>query len=79
MSELWKDDELALQALRRAVAEALDRKRRLGQYAAIWRDGRVHLVGEDAPVPDAGRDGVAARSAHAGRQDPGPAGSDDKG
>jgi hypothetical protein len=31
----------ALEALRAAVAEALERKRRLGQYAVIWRDGRV--------------------------------------
>jgi hypothetical protein len=41
MSSLSTDDQLALDALRSAVAEALDRKRRLGQYAVIWRDGRV--------------------------------------
>lgn len=40
MNELSKDDELALEALRRAVAKALDRKRRLGHYAVVWRDGR---------------------------------------
>ena len=31
----------ALEALRRAVAEALERKRQLGEYAVIWRDGQV--------------------------------------
>jgi len=29
-----------LAALRKAVDAALDRKRRLGQYAVIWRNGR---------------------------------------
>jgi len=29
-----------LAALRKAVDAALERKRRLGQYAVIWRDGR---------------------------------------
>lgn len=37
-----------LLALRRAVAKALDRKRRLGQYAVVWRDGRpVRIEGEE--------------------------------
>lgn len=33
--------QLVLDALRKAVARELDRKRRLGQYAIIWKDGRV--------------------------------------
>ena len=41
MSILSADDQRALDALRSAVAEALERKRRLGQYAVIWQDGRV--------------------------------------
>jgi len=41
MSNLSADDQRALDALRSAVAEALERKRRLGQYAVIWRDGQV--------------------------------------
>lgn len=37
-----QDHELkALMALRRAVANALERKRWLGQYAVVWRDGQV--------------------------------------
>ena len=38
-----------LEALRRAVAQALERKRRLGQYAVFWKNGRVVFVGPDAP------------------------------
>ena len=41
MSTLSADDQRALDALRSAVAEALERKRRLGQYAVIWRDGQI--------------------------------------
>ena len=38
-----------LDVLKRAVAEALERKRKLGQYAVIWREGRVVCTGPDAP------------------------------
>lgn len=44
MNKLSKDDELALAALRRAVANALERKRRLGHYAVVWRDGQTVLL-----------------------------------
>ena len=40
----------ALDALRSAVAEALERKRRLGQYAVIWRDGQVVRIEPDEDV-----------------------------
>ena len=40
----------ALDVLKRAVAEALERKRRLGQYAVVWREGRAVCTGPDAPV-----------------------------
>ncbi len=30
-----------LEVLREAVAEVLEKKRRLGQYAVVWRDGRI--------------------------------------
>jgi hypothetical protein len=43
-------DQQVVEALRDAVAEALERKRRLGQYAVIWRDGRVvRLQPEEIP------------------------------
>ena len=33
-----------LRALQQAVAQALDRKHRLGQYAVVWQNGRVEEV-----------------------------------
>jgi hypothetical protein len=38
-----------LKALQEAVTKCLDKKRRLGQYAVIWQDGQLVLVGDDAP------------------------------
>jgi len=38
-----------LDALSRAVGDALEKKRRLGQYAVFWKDGKPVMVGEDAP------------------------------
>ncbi len=39
-----------LKALQEAVSKNLEKKRRLGQYAVIWQDGRPILVGDDAPI-----------------------------
>ena len=39
MNTLSAEDQKILDALRRAVTKELDRKRRLGQYAVVWRDG----------------------------------------
>jgi hypothetical protein len=47
MSARSTEDKRALDALRKAVADLLDRKRRLGQYAVIWRDGRVMRLNPD--------------------------------
>lgn len=33
-----------LEALQAAVREALERKRRLGQHAVVWRDGRIEVL-----------------------------------
>lgn len=38
-----------LDALRQAVGKALEKKRRLGQYAVTWQDGKPVVQGEDAP------------------------------
>lgn len=44
-----------LDALRKSVANVLERKRRLGQYAVTWENGQPVLRGEDAPgVPTRG-------------------------
>ena len=50
MTPLSNKDQRALDALRRAVTEALERKRRLGEYAVIWRDGQaVRLEPNETP------------------------------
>jgi hypothetical protein len=38
-----------LEIMKQAVAKALEKKKRLGQYAVFWEDGRPVLIGEDAP------------------------------
>ena len=55
MAPLGKFEEEALAALQRAVTRALDRKRRLGQYAVFWEDGRIIFDGPDAPAEHEGR------------------------
>ena len=59
MAQLGKFEEEALAALQRAVTRALDRKRRLGQYAVFWEDGQVIFDGPDAPAE---RKGLTGRS-----------------
>lgn len=39
-----------LDALRAAVAKALERKKRLGQYAVFWSEDKPVAVGDDAPL-----------------------------
>ena len=41
MMEDRQYEQQALEALKKAVANALERKRRLGQYAVVWRDGQT--------------------------------------
>jgi len=38
-----------LETLRQAVGKTLEKKRRLGQYAVIWKDGKPVMTGADAP------------------------------
>ncbi len=53
MTDLRRRSQSALEALRLAVAEALDRKRRLGQYAIFGIDGKaVRVEAEDLPRLD---------------------------
>lgn len=49
MTQPTPDTQTMLDSLRDAVADTLERKRRLGQYAVIWQDGKPVLVGDDAP------------------------------
>ena len=46
---MGKFEKDSLAALQRAVTKALDRKRRLGQYAVLWENDRMVLIGPDAP------------------------------
>ena len=43
------DSFVMLDVLRTAVNKALDRKKRLGQYAVIWSDNKPTFIGPDAP------------------------------
>lgn len=43
------DTQRMLDSLKHAVADALEKKKRLGQYAVFWENGKPVLVGEDAP------------------------------
>jgi len=38
-----------LDVLKTAVNKALDKKKRLGQYAVIWSDNKPTFIGPDAP------------------------------
>jgi len=38
-----------LETLRQAVCKTPEKKRRLGQYAVTWKDGKPVVQGEDAP------------------------------
>lgn len=40
MTELQRQSQRIKEVLARAVAEALERKRRLGQYAVVYENGR---------------------------------------
>lgn len=41
-----------LETLRQAVGKTLEKKRRLGQYAATWKDGKPVVAGGDVPIID---------------------------
>lgn len=40
MTEAETQAQMAVQSLKKSVKEALERKRRLGQYVVVWRDGK---------------------------------------
>ena len=68
-----QDDLQALDALQRAVCAALNRKRRLGESAVIWQDGRPVITEGDVATEDArGEDEIRSnRSAEPPRKSPG--------
>ena len=42
-----KEGQILLDALQKAVSETLERKRCLGQYAVVWRNGKPVMTGGD--------------------------------
>ncbi len=44
-----KEGQVLLETLQKAVTQTLEKKRRLGQYAVVWQDGKPVVTGEDAP------------------------------
>lgn len=43
------DGKRILETLQQAVDKTLEKKRRLGQYAVTWKNGKPVMTGEDAP------------------------------
>ena len=48
-AKLSEKGQVILSSLQKAVTQALEKKRRLGQYAVVWREGGPVMIGEDAP------------------------------
>lgn len=44
--------QIILSSLKEAVANALEKKRKLGQYAVVWENNKLVYRGEDAPQID---------------------------
>ncbi len=44
---MTKENEKMLAILKSAVTEALDRKRRLGQYAVVWENNHPVIIGNN--------------------------------
>ena len=49
MSDIPQDTRRVLEVLKQVAINTLERKRRLGHYAVVWRDGKPVAIGEDAP------------------------------
>lgn len=45
-----QEGQQILEILKQSVSKALEKKRRLGQYAVVWKNGRPVATGEDAPI-----------------------------
>ena len=43
------DSQIMLDTLKIAGDKALDKKRRLGQYAVVWSENKPALIGDDIP------------------------------
>ena len=53
MTDIQEQARLVLDSLNKSVSEALDRKRRLGQYAVFWENGKiVRTEADDTPTEE---------------------------
>jgi hypothetical protein len=52
MKQPSEKSQIILSSLKEAVANALEKKRKLGQYAVVWEDNKLIYKGEDAPQVD---------------------------
>ncbi|WP_262966884.1 hypothetical protein [Methylobacter psychrophilus] len=52
MKQPSEKSRIILSSLKEAVANALEKKRKLGQYAVVWEDNKLIYKGEDAPQVD---------------------------
>ena len=68
MNTIPAKEKQLLDCLTAAVAEALERKRRLGQYAVVWQDGKPALIGEDAPGALSAKFGAVSPSTNPARK-----------
>jgi hypothetical protein len=50
MTPLPLDTQKVLEILQHVAATTLDRQRRLGHDAVIWRDGQAIAIGDDTPA-----------------------------
>jgi len=44
-----EEGQVLLEALQKAVTQTLEKKKRLRQYAVVWRDGKPIMIGDDVP------------------------------
>jgi len=44
MTNVQKQAKIVLQSMHESVKAELDKKKRLGQYAVIWKDGKVDYL-----------------------------------
>lgn len=44
-----REGQRALETLQKAVKQTLEKKKRLGQYAVTWQDGKPVITGDDVP------------------------------
>ncbi len=53
MDEMHQKAQQAVEVLQRAVADELEKKRRLGQYAVVFKDGKtIRLEPDEIPVQE---------------------------